>query len=73
MVLTSICLVHRWTVTGGELLTECGTLDSGSALVFRHAGVRELTTPDMDITVANEVQFYLMIGMVNISIKCSDN
>ena len=59
--------MYRWNATGGKLSTACGILDSGAALVFSNAGVRELTTPDMDTTVANEVHFYLMIGMVKVN------
>ena len=53
---------YRWSAKSGQISTVCGTVDSGSALVFNSAGLRELTTPDIDTTVAAEVQFYLMIG-----------
>jgi reelin len=51
-----------WNATSGQVSTVCGSVDSGPALVFNGAGSRELNTPDMDTTVAAEVQFYLMIG-----------
>lgn len=58
-------VIYRWTATGGQVSTQCGSVDNGSALVFSNAGTRELTTPNMDTTVAAEVQFYLMIGMTS--------
>lgn len=54
--------VLRWDVSGAVIGTECGTLESGSSIVFLREGERKLCTPYMDTTGYGNLRFYFSMG-----------
>ncbi|MEE6481362.1 hypothetical protein FKM82_012840 [Ascaphus truei] len=51
-----------WEITGAVIGTECGTIESGSSLVFLKDGERKLCTPYMDTTGYGNLRFYFSMG-----------
>lgn len=64
MTLSFLLLVDvvRWDVSGAVISTECGTLESGSSVVFLRDGERRLCTPYMDTTGYGNLRFYFSMG-----------
>lgn len=52
----------RWDIFGAVIGTECGTLESGSAMVFLRDGERKICTPYMDTTGYGNLRFYFSMG-----------
>ncbi|KAM4036706.1 reelin isoform 2-T2 [Anomaloglossus baeobatrachus] len=51
-----------WEISGAAIGTECGTIESGSSLVFMKDGERKLCTPYMDTTGYGNLRFYFNMG-----------
>ncbi|KAJ7407130.1 hypothetical protein WISP_128431 [Willisornis vidua] len=51
-----------WDIFGAVIGTECGTLESGSAMVFLRDGERKICTPYMDTTGYGNLRFYFSMG-----------
>ncbi|KAJ6666292.1 hypothetical protein lerEdw1_000564 [Lerista edwardsae] len=51
-----------WDMAGAVIGTECGTLESGSSVVFLRDGERKLCTPYMDTTGYGNLRFYFSMG-----------
>lgn len=57
-----------WSVIGADAMTSavdkdgCGPMPSTYYLHFYKHGVREVTTPNLDITTGGQIQFYIRIG-----------
>ncbi|XP_077972003.1 reelin-like isoform X1 [Styela clava] len=65
--------VHRlyktgWNLLGGSVASSavdkagCGPMSSGFYMHFHKAGVRKLSTPDLDTSLGGQIQFYIRIG-----------
>lgn len=54
--------LYRWDIFGAVIGTECGTLESGSAMVFLRDGERKICTPYMDTTGYGNLRFYFSMG-----------
>ncbi|XP_077327999.1 reelin isoform X2 [Lithobates pipiens] len=51
-----------WEISGAVIGTECGTIESGSSLVFLKDEERKLCTPYMDTTGYGNLRFYFTMG-----------
>ncbi|NXS29928.1 RELN protein, partial [Pomatostomus ruficeps] len=51
-----------WDIFGAVIGTECGTLESGSAMIFLRDGERKICTPYMDTTGYGNLRFYFSMG-----------
>ncbi|XP_023933533.1 reelin-like [Lingula anatina] len=51
-----------WHKEGSFAGHECGVIHEGKAMVFAHAGPRNLCTPYMDMTTVGSVRFYFAMG-----------
>uniref|UniRef100_K7F7A9 Reelin n=1 Tax=Pelodiscus sinensis TaxID=13735 RepID=K7F7A9_PELSI len=51
-----------WDISGAVIGTECGSLESGSSIVFLRDGERKLCTPYMDTTGYGNLRFYFSMG-----------
>lgn len=61
-VLLHLLCLSRWDIFGAVIGTECGTLESGSAMVFLRDGERKICTPYMDTTGYGNLRFYFSMG-----------
>ncbi|KAH0616483.1 hypothetical protein JD844_027608 [Phrynosoma platyrhinos] len=52
----------KWDIVGAIVGPECGTLESGSSVVFLRDGERKLCTPYMDTTGYGNLRFYFSMG-----------
>ncbi|XP_043944459.1 reelin isoform X3 [Protopterus annectens] len=51
-----------WDISGAVPSTECGSLESGFALVFIGEGERKMCTPYLDTTASGNLRFYFTMG-----------
>ncbi|KAF3855008.1 hypothetical protein F7725_023063 [Dissostichus mawsoni] len=52
----------NWDIEGAVYGTECGEIESGSALVFEKEGRRRVCTPYLDTTSYGNLRFYFTMG-----------
>lgn len=52
-----------WDLEGAVFGTQCGEIESGSALVFEKEGRRRVCTPYLDTTSYGNLRFYFTMGM----------
>lgn len=51
-----------WDIEGAVYGTQCGEIESGSALVFEREGRRRVCTPYLDTTSYGNLRFYFTMG-----------
>ena len=52
-----------WDIEGATFGTQCGEIESGSALVFEKDGRRRVCTPYLDTTSYGNLRFYFTMGI----------
>ncbi|XP_068578627.1 reelin-like isoform X1 [Cebidichthys violaceus] len=52
----------NWDIEGAAYGTQCGEIESGSALVFEKEGRRRVCTPYLDTTSYGNLRFYFIMG-----------
>lgn len=74
--LTKCCLIYvttnltnlpclfkfSWDIDGAVFGTQCGEIESGSALVFEKEGRRRVCTPYLDTTSYGNLRFHFIMG-----------
>lgn len=56
-------LFYSWDIEGAVYGTQCGEIESGSALVFLGDGERRVCTPYLDTTSYGNLRFHFTMGM----------